>query len=126
MPAPWHPRHAAFGATRKSFQRNPAGASLLQEAWLRLGNHSRDNLLERADDIGLAEAVRADLVHEPVPAVRGPTTTKHLFARPKHSTAAVYCLLLPVFTMPRPSARHNRAASSGYDSSRASAASTVR
>src|SRR5260370_12794575 len=69
MPAP---RHAAFGATGKSFRRSPAGAGLLQEAWLRLGSHSRDDLLELADEAGLAVVVRAHLVHELVPAVREP------------------------------------------------------
>jgi hypothetical protein len=69
MPAP---RRAAFGATGKSFGRSPAGAGLLQEAWLRLGSHSRDDLPELADEAGLAVVVRAHLVHELVPAVREP------------------------------------------------------
>src|SRR5216683_637418 len=47
MPAP---RHAAFGATGKSFRRSPAGAGLLEEAWLRLGSRSRDDLLELVDE----------------------------------------------------------------------------
>ena len=68
MPAP---RHAAFGATGKSFRRSSADAGLLQEAWLRLGSHSRDDLLELADEVGLA-VVFAHLVHELVPAVREP------------------------------------------------------
>src|SRR5580700_4752516 len=69
MLAPWH---AAFGATGKSFWRSPAGVGLLQEAWLRLGSHSRDDLLELADEAGPAVVVRAHLVHELVPAVREP------------------------------------------------------
>ena len=46
-------RQAAFGATGKSFPWNPAGAGLPQEAWIRLGSHSRDDLLELADESGL-------------------------------------------------------------------------
>ena len=46
-------RHAALGATGKSFRRSPAGAGPLQEAWLRLGSHSRDDLLELADEATL-------------------------------------------------------------------------
>src|ERR1035438_5005935 len=38
----------------KSFRRSLAGAGLLQEAWLWLGSHSRDDLLELADEAGLA------------------------------------------------------------------------
>jgi hypothetical protein len=63
------PRSARPG---KSFRRSPAGAGLLQKAWLRLGSHSRDDLLELADEAGLAVVVRAHLVHELVPAVREP------------------------------------------------------
>ena len=51
-----------FGATRKSFRRRPADASLLQEAWLWLGGRSRDELLELAGEADLAVMVCAHLV----------------------------------------------------------------
>ena len=72
------PRSARPG---KPFRRSPAGADLPQGAWLRLGSHSRDDLLELADEAGLAAVIRAHLVHELVPTVGG--------ARPRRGTSSL-------------------------------------
>ena len=63
-------RHAAFGATGKSIRPSPAGRALSTRLGSGSGSHFRDDLLELADEAGLAAVVRAHLVHELVPAVR--------------------------------------------------------
>src|SRR5579863_8661050 len=61
-------RHAASGTTGNIIRRSPAGAGILQEAWLWFGTHSRDDLLEFLDEASRAAVVRAHLARELVAA----------------------------------------------------------